>query len=211
MEPMSDTFLSFPEKEYSLVGEHLTLFPYLRGHYHRDILHDVWTLIELDNAWDNLFWNREYDVTPVALRGDLTDWISYVEHPVDRKSFLIALTNDTHEIAGLIWFYNMKDESAQGSIWMARKFNGAYTREAVLLGLEYGFRARKWQTVWAGTPWPVARNLLLRCGFKLKNEIDELYGKRLYLMSCKEADYARRIRREQQSKYSQQSLGHSAS
>jgi hypothetical protein len=171
------------------------LFPYLRGHYHRDILHDLWVLIELDNDWERLFWNRRYDTTPVKLKGDLVDWIQFVEHPVDRKSFLIALTNDTHEIAGLVWFYNMTDELAHGSIWMARKFRGLYTREAVNIGLEYSFYARGWKTVWAGTPWPVARNLLLRCGFKLKNEIDELYGKRLYLLSCKEEDYGRGNRR----------------
>ncbi len=193
-----------------LIGQGITAFPYLRGHYHRDILHDIWCLIELDKDWQTLFWQRRYEETPVPLIGDLVDWIQFVEHPVDRKSFLIMLTNDTREIAGLVWFYNMSDLMAHGSIWMAKKFRGKHTREAIALGLEYAFKGRNWQSVWAGTPYAIARNLLIRCGFQLRNIVDELYGRPVYLLSCKESDYDR-IGRRRRCEDTAKSLGYSAS
>src|SRR5690349_10415901 len=183
-----------PETVYRHEGTICTVWPYLRGHFDRDFLYSLWTLIEAENDWPSILWEHQESDTPISQHGDLVDWIHYMESLLDPKALLIVQDNLSGRIAGLIWFHRQKAESAHGAIWMSKKYRGQrIVREAVALGLEYAFYARNWKQVFAITPWPIARNLLKRCGFSQLAAVPDMFaGGTVYLMGMKECDYGRR-------------------
>lgn len=171
-----------------------SVWPYLRGHFGRDFLYHLWCLIEAEKDWPSIFWEYKPSDTPISQHGDVVEWVHYMESLLDPKSLLIVQDNLSGQIAGLIWFNRQKPESAFGSIWISKKFRGQQLpREAVRLGLEYAFYARGWKQVFAITPWPIARNLLKRCGWSELAAVPEMFSRAtVYLMSIKESDYGRR-------------------
>jgi len=155
---------------------------------------ELWAVMEQANAWPFLFWDQtEYEKTPVPICGDPADFVKFMAD----KQFLIFQSRETGEIAGCIWFDKIKKgQSAFGSIWMLPKFRGQPSREAVRIGMEYGFYAMGWPTIWALTPWPIARNLIKHCGFEDVVVIPGLYvvGDRpadVYLLKAEETNYGR--------------------
>jgi len=153
----------------------------------------MWSLIEAENDWPSIMWEYEPSDTPISQHGDLVEWIHYMENPFDQKALMLVQDNHSKRVCGLIWFNKMKADSAHGSIWMSKEVRGLpHVREAVKLGLEYAFYARGWKTVYAITPWAIARNLLRRCDFKELATIPEVYGRTTYLMAIKEHDYGQR-------------------
>lgn len=180
---------------YSYVDNHVSMFPYVRGHFDRDFLYRLWTLIEAENDWPAIMWDYKESDTPISQHGDLVEWIHYMESPFDPKALMLVQDNDTKRICGLIWFNKIKADSAHGSIWMSREARGQpHVREAVNLGLEYAFYARGWKAVYALTPWAVAKNLLRRCAFTEVAVIPDVFGPKVYLMAIKESDYGQRRR-----------------
>ena len=175
--------------DYRHEGKFCSVWPYLRGHFERDFLYKLWCIIEAEQDWKSLLWEMPPSDTPIDQRGDLIEWIHYMESILDPKSLLMVQDNQSKEIAGLIWFNRQKPDSAHGAIWMSKKYRGGYTREAVKLGLEYAFYARGWQTIYAITPWAVARNLLRKCGWTQLAKVPELYGRDVYMMAIKEQNY----------------------
>lgn len=176
---------------YELEGKLCRVWPYLRGHFSRDFLYRLWLLIEAEGDWPYLFWDSDKSDTPVEMRGDLVEWIHFMETMLDPKTLLLVQSTETQEIAGMIWFNKQKKTSAFGSIWISKKYRGALTREAISLGLEFGFYMKRWSTIYAITPWTIARNLLLHCGFKEVAKLRDLVDQEAYLMCLKEEDYGR--------------------
>lgn len=165
-----------------------SVWPYGRGYFGRAFLYHIWTLVEAENDWDSILWDALESTTPISQKGDLVGFINYMENVFDPKSMLIIQDNASREIAGFIWFNRQKPESAFGSIWVSKKYRGHVSREAVKLGMNYAFNDRGWKTLYAVTPWPVARNLLTRCGWKLLAKLPEVYKIDVYyLMSKKES------------------------
>jgi RimJ/RimL family protein N-acetyltransferase len=195
MEPQSD--ISPTGSEYRHVGEYCSVWPYVRGHFSRDFLYRLWTLIEAEHDWPSILWEYEPSTTPIDQHGDLVEWIYYMQSLLDPKALLMVQDQLSKEIAGLIWFYRQKEDSAHASIWISKRYRGtALTRDAVSMGLEYAFYARHWKTVYAVTPWAIARNLLKRCGFSQLASVPEYFGRDVHLMAIKEKDYGRKRRTE---------------
>ena len=150
---------------HEIDSEHLKCWPYVRGHYQRDTLYQIWSLIEQAGDWDKIFWENQPGDTPISIKGDLTAWVQFVEDPIDKKILLIMVSRSDNQIAGIVWFNHVKNNEAYGCIWMRPEYRGAASREAVHLGLEHAFYAMGWTKVWAATPWPRARNLIKKSGF----------------------------------------------
>lgn len=195
---MLQTILTEDKRQAVFEGEHVVIWPYVRGYFPRTTLFDLWHLIEEAGDWQPFFWNETvYPNTPVSQMGDPTDWLSFIEDHRDPKAVLIVQAKSNNEIAGLIWFNHQEPTRAFGSIWMRPKYRGIASREAVNLGLEYAFYARGWQEIWATTPFPVARNLIVKCGFR---EIAWIPGfatvgqnpASIYILRIKESEYGRR-------------------
>lgn len=186
------------DRQYTLQGEHVTLWPYVRGHYPRSFLFDVWALIEKAGDWGRFFWDTTGLDTPVPTKGDIVDWVTFVETPVDQKAILVVQAVQGGEICGLVWFNRIQSDCAFGSIWMRPEYRGlAHSREAINVGLEYAFYLRGWKEVFAMTPFPLARNLVKRCGFKdvaLLPNVYRIGGEptKVHVLGIKEADYGRR-------------------
>jgi len=173
------------------------VWPYARGYFSRDFLYRLWTLIEAENDWSSILWEYEPSETPIDQHGDLVEWIYWMQNLLDPKSLLMVQDGISKEIAGLIWFNRQKADSAYGAIWISKRYRGTpVSREAVSMGLEYAFYARGWKTVYAVTPWAIARNLLRRCGFSQLAKVPEYFGIDVYLMAIKEKDYGRKERTE---------------
>lgn len=179
--------------DYKYAGSYCSVFPYVRGHFSRDFLYRLWCLIEAEGDWPSIMWDRPASDTPIDQLGDLVDWIHSIENLLDPKALLLVQDGLTKEIAGLIWYYRQKEDSAHGVVWISKKYRGTHlSRDAIRMALEYAFYARHWKTVYGVTPWAIARNLLRRCGFTELAKIPEYYGKDVYLMRIKEEDYGQR-------------------
>lgn len=176
---------------YRYEGKFCCVYPYARGYFDRDFIYKLWCLIEAEHDWPSIMWESEPSDTPIDQRGDLIEWVHYMESFLDPKALLMVQDNRSKEIAGLIWFNRQRSVSAHGAIWISKAYRGLFSREAIQLGLEYAFYARHWQTVYAVTPWPVARNLLLKCGWRELAKVPELYGRDVYMMAIKENEYGR--------------------
>ena len=156
-------------------GDFCTIWPYARGYYERDMPYKLWTLLEAEGpkTWEQIFWDDPYadDPTEVPRFGDLVDWMLFMFR--QDRTWLIVQANNTKEICGLIWYEKSPDkELPHGNIWIARQYRGGgYARDAVRLGCEYAFGAMGWDGLYTATPWPVARNLVRRCGWRALPDI----------------------------------------
>ncbi len=194
MEPQSATYPT----GYKYAGNYCSVFPYVRGHFSRDFLYRLWCLIEAEGDWPSLLWEYEPSDTPIDQHGDLTEWIHFTESYLNPKALLLVQDAISKEIAGLIWFSKQNENSAHGSIWISKLYRGTpLSRESVALGLEYAFYARGWKTIFAVTPWAIARNLLRRCGFSILAKVPQFYVKDVYLMGIEEKDYGRQRTEDQ--------------
>ena len=135
-----------------LQGKLVTLTPYVHGYSSRDMLYQLWVLIEQEKVWNLIFYDTQESETPVPTRGDLGTFAVYMATP--GRLPLIVQDNKSGEISGLMWYDSIIPKfRAQGSYWMRRRFWGHRTREAALIALDYGFHYLNLKTVWAFTPW----------------------------------------------------------
>lgn len=187
MEAIQDT--SHSGFDYRHEGLVCSVWPYVRGHFGRGFLYHLWSLVEAEKDWHSIMWETPESNTPISQKGDLVSFVHYMESFLDPKSILIVQDNHTREIAGFIWFNRQKPDSAYGSIWISKKYRGHVSREAVKLGMEYAFHARGWKSLFAVTPWPVARNLLVKCGWRELAKLPEMYNIDVYMLAVKESDH----------------------
>ncbi len=169
-------------------GEFVSLWVYSRGEAARDLPYTLWSMVEANNDWEQLFWIDPYESTRIPKFGDLVHWLTFMHGDGDPKVFLLVSDNETGNIAGFIFFNRIIKSTAYGSIWIDPKFRGKqHPREAGCLGLRWAHEIMKWHTVYTITPWPDVRNFDKRIGFQEVAFIPKLCGPDVWLLEHKEA------------------------
>jgi RimJ/RimL family protein N-acetyltransferase len=158
---------------------------YSRGYYKRHTLAYLWEVIEESGDWDKIFWEeRDEETTPISTKGDLVEWITYMNNPVNPTVLLIGTVNN--EVAALSWFNDIKKDSAHGNIWIRPAYRGPYSREFVRKCMNYVFNVYGWEIVYGATPHAISQNLMLKshCGWKKQAKI-----RNVYWFTCEKKDY----------------------
>lgn len=147
-------------------GEYVRLVPLVRGmNDERGVLGFViWSAIEQAGDWERIFWDTPAD----HRKGDLFDWMAYLAQVENPPTLVMFENRETNALAGVIWFntFDPKDGSAHIHIWTDPAHRGFPTREMALMATDYAFMVLKLKRLIGISPYPVIRNLGLRCGFK---------------------------------------------
>ena len=144
-----------------LKGELVTLWPYVRGRYARDILYKLWYMIESEGGTGRLFWGQQ--VQDEALRGDLPAFVETAQ----QRLVLIVQDNKDQDLAGLFWFEDwILKQRATISVYMRKQSRGPAAREAMKIALRYAYEIMDVSHVWGLTPFVEACRYAERCGFK---------------------------------------------
>lgn len=158
------TPLLTPEIAEGLVtGEHVRLWPYIRGAYPRETPYRLWQLIESEQAGQRLFWVDAQGLRANTV-GDLHDFMAFASQ--ERRLILMAesLANPG-DLAGLFWFDDITEGFKAGAgVCYRRRYWGAPAREASRLALRYGFAAWGLEAIYAFTPWRIAKKHAEACG-----------------------------------------------
>ena len=146
-------------------GEHVRLVPLVRGmNDERGVIAFViWNAIEQAGDWERIFWDSPAD----PKKGDLFFFLEAMAN----SAAVMFEERQTNALAGLIWFntFDPKDGSAHIHIWTDPVHRGAPTREMALIATDYAFIVLKLKRLIGISPYPVIRNLGLRCGYKEKD------------------------------------------
>lgn len=155
-----------------LNGKLCRLFPYVRGHYGRNVLYNLWSLMEEDGGSEMTFHGMpEGNHLPITIKGDLTDFVRYMSDPA--RILLMVQTKD-EELAGFIWFDDYVPMfKASCNIFIAKKFRGEMVDEASWIALSYMFDFYHVEAIWAVTPWSSASNHALSLGFEMISVLPE--------------------------------------
>lgn len=142
-------------EESRLTGEHVVLWPYVRGYLARDLPYQLWAIMEREDILKYVFYERPTDEIEKKSHGDLAHFIAYFSDP--KKMILVAQHIASKELAGMIWV----DVEKVGyrsicSGWMRRKFWGHPVREAGKMAGDYFFNCIGLQHIWGLTPWETA-------------------------------------------------------
>ena len=165
-----------------MVGKHVSLWLYARGYAARDLPYQLWRLIEDAGDWDSILVDEETKDTRIPTFGDLTHWMAFMAD----KTFLLIVDNISGDICGLGWFSDRRGSCALTSIWMVPAYRGrAHSREAVELGVQFGYKELGLTTIQSITRWPVARNLARRAGFEVVCRIPKHFGADVWLLEHK--------------------------
>lgn len=146
-----------------LTGEHVRLWPYIRGVWPRETPFKLWQMVEQEQASQRLFW-----VDAVGMRantvGDLHEFLAFLG--TDRRLVLMAESlAHPGDLAGLFWFDDITEGHKAGAgVCYRRRYWGAPAREASRLALQYGFAAWDLEAIYAYTPFPVAQKHAEACG-----------------------------------------------
>jgi RimJ/RimL family protein N-acetyltransferase len=166
-------------------GEHVSIWLYARGYAARDLPYQLWRLIEDAGDWGRIILEDGVQDSRVSKFGDLTHWIDYMSD----KTWLLIADNATGDICGLGWFSDRRGDTALSSIWMAPGWRGKpHSREAIKLGVEFGYKELGLKTIQSITPWPLARNLARRAGFKVVCQIPKHFGADVWLLEHKRVE-----------------------
>lgn len=148
-----------------LTGKYVRLVPLVRGENdERGVLaYVLWTAIEQAGDWDKLFW----DIPRERRKGDLFHWCYYLANDANPTS-MVMFTNLEGALAGIIWWnsYKEADGSAQIHVWIDPAHRGPATREMGLMATEYAREVLKLKKVIGISPYPIVRNMGLKCGYK---------------------------------------------
>lgn len=160
-------------------GKYVSLWVYSRGEAARDLPYQLWKMIEDAGDWDKIFWGEDDKTTRISKHGDLIAWMEWMIG----KALILIVDNATQAICGLGWFSDMQGGNALTSIWMAPQWRGKpHSREATMLGVRFGYDNLGLTTIQTMTPWPIARNLAVKAGFKIVSFIPKLFGPDVWLL-----------------------------
>lgn len=149
-EPLSTASATYDIRR--LEGPHVTMTPYSRGFYRRDLAYQLWALMEKEGAIDLVFYETPTDPEAKAAHGDLAEFVSYFSDP--NKIVLIAQDNESGEIAGMTWFEIQCGRfRALGNWWVRRKFWGQKSREIGIISCDYIFKNIGVPAIWGYSPW----------------------------------------------------------
>lgn len=145
------------------IGQHVRLWPYLRGAYSKDLLYRLWALVAKEEAFHHLFWGL-HEVE--SRHGDLEHFCRFFGEETGRQLFIVqAIEKD--ELAGFLWLDDVVPfHRGIGSVFMSPAYRGKAAAEAVRLFCDYCFTNMGIQSIWGVTPWPEAANLIMGVGFE---------------------------------------------
>ena len=147
-----------------LEGPHVTLTPYDRGFYRRDLVYQLWALMEKEQAIDWVFYETPLQDEAKHAHGDMVHFINYFDDPC--KIILVVQHNESQEIAGLCWFDIQCDRfRALANWWIRRKFWGKPAREAGVIACDYIFHNLKIPHIWGYSPWLTSAKSGMSFGF----------------------------------------------
>ena len=162
-----------------MTGEHVRLYPYVRGHWPPETLYALWKLLMPDqDTAKNIFFGRSVlgPPTPYPTLGDLVEFVRFFDpDPPGQRRLLIAESLRTPgEVVGLFWFDDLvPGHRAAGNGLYRRRFWGAPAREASRLALAWGFAELGVRAIWAYTPWRVAVKHCEAVGLRLVATLPE--------------------------------------
>jgi len=160
------------EIETLLTGQHVKLYPYVRGYFPPETLYTLWHLMRAQGAIGKLFYGRlpSAEAPPHRLCGDLVHFVKFFEpeEPNARPLLLVQSQKQPEDIAGMVWFDDMIPEHrAAGSVFYRRKYWGEPAREATRLAIAWAFAVLKVESCWAYTPWKTGRRHAQAVGMNL--------------------------------------------
>ena len=163
----------------------ISFWTYSRGEAARDLPYQLWRMIEDANDWDHIMYGHEcVEDSRVLKHGDLVDWMTMFLS--EKRVWNMIVDNATGDICGLGWYANFQNDSATCHIWMAPQYRGKpHSRDAVKLGIDFGHNELGISVLLAFTPFPLARNLARRAGFKDVCFIPHLFGHDVWLLEHK--------------------------
>lgn len=159
--------------------DQISLWAYSRGEAARDLPYLLWKMVEEAGDWHKIIpQNINDDSTRIELHGDLIHWMEWLRD----KAIVIIAHNETGDICGFGWYSDQIGGTALTSIWIAPRWRGLITREAVFAGIKFGYEMLGLKTLQTITPWPIARNLAKKCGFKEVAFIPKHFGPDMWLL-----------------------------
>lgn len=160
----------------------ISLWAYSRGEAARDLPWIIWRMVEDAGDWDKLVhWNPPEEDSRVPVRGDLIEFIEWMKG----KLFVLAVNNATGDIVGFGWYSDIRNGTALTSIWVNPLHRGKFSREITFAGIKFGYEMLGLETLQTMTPWPIARNLARKCGFKDIAFIPKHFGIDTWLLEHK--------------------------
>jgi hypothetical protein len=148
----------------TLTGQHVRLYPYLRGEFPRGTFYALWRAVDAEGAIDKLFYAQPVNPAPFSMRGDLSEFVRYFDDP--KRLLFIAQSLKTDDLAGLVWFDEMQaGHRAAVNVFYRRRMWGAPAREGTRLACRFMFEAHGLAAIWGFTPWMAAVTHGLAIGF----------------------------------------------
>lgn len=172
-------------------GSLVKLYPYWRGAIRRTILIELWAIMEETNGGDIVFYSGQHPETPVARRGDPTEFIQYFSD--EKRSLLIIQDKASEQIAGFTWFDDfIPDYRCMCGLFFRKNYRGKIAEEGAKLSIRYAHDILRVRDIWGFTPWVHARKFAEKIGMEW---ITTLPG--LFKINDKPADiYVTKISKE---------------
>jgi RimJ/RimL family protein N-acetyltransferase len=138
-----------------LEGTNCCIHSYNQKESKKDILYDLWKIMELDGDTDKALWTFEHK--------DLAQFIQYITDP--HIVLFIVYTKDYSEYVGFTWFSDIVPNfKAHSAIYICKKYRKILTDEVSKLSIDFIFSYFNLKELWQHTPWENAHKLSLRLG-----------------------------------------------
>ena len=176
-----------------LKGDLVNIWPFVHGHFARDLPYQIWSAMEKEDAIKLVFYENKQQTTPVSTNADLAYFTKFFSDP--DKILLLVTSTDGEDLAGLIWFDNVIPYyRANCSYWFKRKYWGNPVREACYRGMDYCFNFLGFQALWGFTPWRTSLKTTNSLGWSLVATLPKYtlsFGKErdLYVSMMKRENY----------------------
>lgn len=151
--------MQVPAQQYTpsapLEGKYARLIPYVRGHFPRGYLGDVWKVIEAEGAALDIFYSKlaySPTSTPFDSRGDLEEFIAYFASP-DRLLFHVE-EKETSDFAGIMWLDEIiPNHKGTVNLFFRMAHRGKLAFEAAKLFRDFCTGPLGLFQLWGITPW----------------------------------------------------------
>ncbi|MBI3937143.1 MAG: GNAT family N-acetyltransferase [Betaproteobacteria bacterium] len=151
-----------------LVGEHVRLWPYVRGYFPRHALYVLWQMMEAERAAPLLFYGRPGRADlPEATQGDLVDFIRCFEPQEGRRALLLVQGLRSGETEGMVWFDDFTPHRCAINMFYRRRAWGTVAREGSRLACGYAFENFGVKSIWGYSPFPLAVRHAEAIGFRI--------------------------------------------
>lgn len=151
--------------ESRLTGQHVVLWPYVRGYLPRDLPYQLWSIMEKEDILKYVFYENPTNDLEQKAHGDLAHFIAFFSDP--KKLILLSQHIQSKEWAGMLWVDVEKPGyRCLAGWWMRRRFWGEPTREAGRMACDYYFNCIGLEHIWGFTPWETSAKSSISFGFE---------------------------------------------